>query len=850
MVSFFANICQTLKELTNKKRRLNLFVIGFTLAQIGPMVPTTVNPTPYYTAEPQAINFPFISIIIIVLIITIILGVGLLFAYLYAKTLKKEDGDVKSMDYVLYLARVPKDNEFSPKVMEQLFSSFHGIVGKRSFLEKLVKAEEGISFEIIAYPNYLGFYIYMPKKFAHLVEKQILGAYQDAEILEVPEPNIFKEGSVITAAEFKLSDKDYYPIKTYVEAEEKSDALTNIAGAFANMVEGEGGALQVLIVPTDLSWAKAGQKLVKKQQQLMSDPEKKGKANLTQVQMDAILKKTSKIGFKVYIRAVVSAETDLLAQSRLTSLSGAFSQLTNPGLNSFKMKKVPKKHLKEFMHEFIYRKVPLSKASILNVEELATIYHFPNKHVQTPGIDWLLAKKAPPPQNLPTSGTWIGTSVYRGVKKPVYIGSVKDRMRHMYIIGQTGVGKSYFMANIILQDIYAGRGLAVLDPHGSLIEEIIYRIPPERAEDVIYFNPANRDRPFGLNILEHRNEHEKHEVVNGFLALMKKMFDPHDQGIVGPRFERAVRMAMLTVMADPKSTLVEVLRALADEDFAKSFLPKIKDDEVRRYWEVEQANTDKFHKSEILGWITSKFDRFVTNILIRNIIGQSKSSFDVRDVMDNGKILLINLSQGLIGVENAQFLGLILVPKIMRAALSREDTPEDQRRDFFLYVDEFQNFATEDFAKILSEARKYKLGLVVANQYIAQMQEKVRDAIFGNVGNQVAFRVGATDAEYLEKEFAPVFSAQDLIKLENANAYVKLLIDGFTAPPFSISTFFNINKRYPKYEKVGELIKKLSFIKYGMPIEQVNKDIEIRAKGLTEKKGADKTPVSKPPMMF
>ncbi len=807
---------------------------------VGPVVDTA------YSPEDGGLSYGFVLGFILVVFLALLAVIAL--TYVVTKKLKEEDKDKKSLKYVMYLVRVPKDNEVQIKAMEQLFSSFYGFAKSKGFFERLTSAEEGISFEIIGYPNYIGFFVYTPKKYANLVEKQILGAYQDAEVVEAPEPNIYKEGSVVAAAEFRLSDKPYYPIKTYADYEDKSDPLTNIAGAFANMVEGEGAALQVLIVPTDLSWAKKGQKLVKKQQQLMNDPEKKGKVTLSQQQMDAILKKTSKVGFKVYIRAVVSAPDEALAKSRLGSLAGAFLQFTNPGFNSFKMHRVEQGKLREFMRDFVYRRVPESKPSILNVEELATIYHFPNKNVQIPGIDWLLAKKAPPPPNLPTSGLWIGTSIYRGVKKPVYIGSIKDRMRHMYIIGQTGVGKSYFMANMILQDIYNGMGLAVLDPHGSLVEEIVYRIPPERAEDVIYFNPSDTERPFGLNILEHRNEYEKHEIVNGFLALMKKMFDPHDQGIVGPRFERAVRMAMLTVMVDPESTLVEVLRAIADEQYARSFLPLIKDPEVRLYYEKELANTDKFHKSEILGWITSKFDRFVTNLMIRNIIGQSKSSFDVRKIMDEGKILLVNLSQGLIGVENAQFLGLLLVPKIMRAALSREDTPEDQRRDFFLYVDEFQNFATEDFAKILSEARKYHLGLVVANQYIAQMNEKVRDAVFGNVGNLIAFRVGATDAEYLEKEFAPVFSQQDLIKLENANAYVKMLINGFAAPPFSMSTFYDMNKRYPKYPKVGELIKKLSRIKYGRPVEQVNQDIERRARRTNA--SAPTTTDAMPPLTF
>jgi hypothetical protein len=398
----------------------------------------------------------------------------------------------------------------------------------------------------------------------------------------------------------------------------------------------------------------------------------------------------------------------------------------------------------------------------------------------------------------------------------------------MYIIGQTGTGKSYSLSSLALQDIYAGKGLAFLDPHGSAVSEILRRIPPERAEDVVYFNAADTERPMGINYLEHKNVYERHEIVNGFLGLMKKMYDPHDQGIVGPRFERAVRNAMLTVMVEPGNTFIEVLRAVIDEKYALSFMDKVDDDEVRNYWLVEMANTEAREKSEILGWLTSKFDRFTTNILVRHIIGQSQSSFDFREVMDNKKILLINLSKGLIGEQNAQFLGLLIIPKLLRAALSREDIPEADRKDFYLYVDEFQNFASDDFAQILSEARKYRLNLIVANQYIQQMTESVRNAVFGNVGSLMSFRVGATDAEYLAKEYAPTFLQQDLIRLENANVYIKTLVNGVATSPFSMSTFYNMDQLFPKHEQTAELIKQLSRVRYGRDVNYVKEEIRKR----------------------
>jgi hypothetical protein len=823
-------MCYTLRRMSFQ----NLYL----LAATGTRRPT-------YTAA-QNLNDPqTLSTLLLIAIIALILVIIGIFLYLFSKTLQNKDRDEKSLDYTMFIVRTPLENEMQVKAAEQMFGSMYSIYKKMSMVEEFITAREGISFEIIAYPEHIGFYVYTPKKYAQLVEKQILGAYQDAEVLEVPEPNFFKEGSQVVCGSFQLSDEEYCPIKTYADYEEKADPLTSITGAFANMSDGEGGSLQVLITPAALSWSKKGQKYVQKVNEHNSNPEKKTKMSVAQEKLQAITKKTAKVGFHVNIRAVMAAPTKEMAQARLSTVAGAVSQLTNPGINSLKFNRIEGGAVREFMNNFVYRRVGGPRA-LLNVEELATVYHFPNKNVQTPNIDWLIARKAAPPANLPKEGLWLGTSVFRGLQRPVHV-SLDDRRRHTYIIGQTGTGKSWLLASMILQDIYAGHGVAVLDPHGSLAEQVMERIPPERAEDVIYFNPADVERPFGVNFMESRNEYEKHEIVNGFLGLMKKMFDPNDQGIVGPRFERAVRNAMLTVMSEKGGTLVEVLRCLADENFAMSYLDKIDDDEVRNYWLNEVANTEKKDKSEIMGWLTSKFDRFVTNILIRHIIGQSESSFNFRQVMDNKKILIMNLSKGLIGEENAQFLGLILIPKILRAALSREDIPESQREDFFLYVDEFQNFATEDFAQILSEARKYRLNLIVANQYIQQMQEKIRNAIFGNVGTMMTFRIGAGDAEYMAKEFAPVFEEQDLIKLENANVYIKTLIKGVAVPPFSMSTFYKVDERYPKYDRVPELIKQLSRTKFGRDVNFVKESIRSRTNRAPAKQAA---PAYKPPFVF
>ena len=483
------------------------------------------------------------------------------------------------------------------------------------------------------------------------------------------------------------------------------------------------------------------------------------------------------------------------------------------------------------MTEFIYRFLPIKvQTSVLTSEELATIFHFPNKSVSTPHIFWISSKRAPAPAQIPDSGLYLGMSNYRGLSKPVYMGE-DDRRRHTYIIGKTGVGKSELLKQMAMQDINEGKGICFIDPHGDAIEDILQMVPPERAEDVILFDPSDTERPMGLNMLEAQTEQEKHYVVSSIVGLMYKLYDPNKTGIIGPRFEHAIRNAMLTVMYEKGSTFIEVVRALTDATFVQELLPKVEDPIIRRYWTDQIAQTTDFHKSEVLDYIVSKFGRFVTNKMIRNIIGQSESSFDFRRVMDEGKILLVNLSKGKIGEENASFLGLILVPKILVAAMSRQDIPQDQRKDFYLYVDEFQNFATPDFAQILSEARKFRLDLIVANQFIGQMDEEVKNAIFGNVGTIMSFRVGVSDANFLQREFQPIFTEADLINVDVFNVYIKTIVGNEPMSPFSLDTTKDLTKEKAQMNiRVSELIKELSRLKYGKDVRAIEGEIAQRAR--------------------
>jgi hypothetical protein len=754
----------------------------------------------------------------------LIIGVLAVFVYMFVQWLKHYKREEYALSFVTLLVKLPKDNEIKIDAAEQMFAGLYSL-HKGGFLSFL-KRQPIIAFEIIALHEEIGFYVSCPREIQDLVEKQVNGAYPSAHINEVDEVNIFSEKGRVSFAALKLSKPRYYPIQIYKDL--PTDGLSLITSALSKMEFGEGGVLQILIQPTGKRWQKQGRSYMSKEKKQEADPDQASYKHDPK-EMEAISDKVSRPGFRTSIRMVVSAPDQATADSHLNNITGAFSQFRS-AYNSFKKAKIFIKHL--FMIDFIYRYMPLFNkgTSILNTAELATVFHFPNKTVETHHIKWLTAKNAPAPHEIPTSGLYIGRSNYRGEEREVYM-KLKDRRRHMYIIGKTGTGKSEFLKQMILQDIQDGKGVAAIDPHGEFVEDVLQLMPPERAEDVIYFNPSDRERPMGLNIMEAYTEEQKHFVVSSIINLMYKLYDPHRTGIIGPRFEHAIRNAMLTVMSKENSTFVEVVRVLTDENFVQELLPYVKDPIVKRYWTDQIAQTSDFHKSEVLDYIVSKFGRFVTNKTMRNIIGQPQSAFDFRKAMDEKKIVLCNLSKGVLGEEDAKFLGLILVPKILIAAMSRQDVPLEQREDFFLYVDEFQNYATEDFAVILSEARKYRLNLTVANQYIGQIDEDVKNAVFGNVGTLVAFRVGVTDASFLQHEFAPTFNETDLTNVEKYHVYMKTIVDNEPVPPFSVSLEKDMDKIQAQMNpKLAEMIKDLSRLKYGKDKDIVEEEMKIRAK--------------------
>ena len=764
--------------------------------------------------------------------ITIFLSVVFIFVLVIAAIfllaiLKGRGREERSIDSVLLQVAVPKGNEVKIDAIEQMFSSLYSV--KKGGWKQKYSTQPAISFEIVAKQEDIRFYIWTPKSFQDLIEKQIHGAYPDAEITEVSEYNIFPENAKVAYKSLQLKKDNFYPVKTFRDL--PTDPLAALTSALAKMGEGEAAAIQILISPAESEWQKAGSGFVSSTKKQESDPEK-AKFAVPAKTLEAVENKVSKPGFETSIRIVCVSPDEASANAHLTNIMSAFQQFSGD-LNGFTSRKIRRKGA--FVEDFLYRYHPLyhlwgNRVSVLNSEELATIFHFPNKLITTPHIHWLYAKRAPAPQEIPTEGTFLGTSTYRGIKRSVYI-SDKDRMQHMYVVGKTGTGKSEFLKDLVMQDIKKGDGVCFIDPHGDAVEELLLLIPPERAEDVIYFNPSDTERPMGLNLLEARTEDEKHFAATAVINMMYKLFDPYKTGIVGPRFEHAVRNAMLTAMSEDGSTFVEVMRILTDSRFVQELLPKVTDPIVRRYWTDQIAQTADFHKSEVLDYITSKFGRFVTNKMIRNIIGQSQSSFSFRDVMDRGKILFINLSKGTIGEENSSFLGLVLVPRILMAAMSRTDIPKEERRPFYLYVDEFQNFATPDFAVILSEARKYSLALCVANQFIGQVEEEVKNAVFGNVGTIISYRIGVTDANYLQHEFTPVFAEDDLLNVEKYHVFIKTIVKNEPVPPFSMDLFKDIPKiKAMENPKVAGIIKEMSRLKYGRDAKLIESEIARRAK--------------------
>ncbi len=759
----------------------------------------------------------------------IFLGLALLgatmiaFWMIFVIWVRNRNREEVSLNFVLLEIAVPRDNEVKVDAVEQMFASLFSL--KRGGFWQRFESQQHLSLEIVGKKEDIRFYISCHKKNAELVEKLISGTYPGTHVKQVDEYNVFYKDAKVDFAELTLKSESFKPLKSFKEL--PVDSLSAITSAMAKFGDSEAVAIQMVISPADSSWIKSGLGYIAKLKKDEADPEK-AKFKMNPQDMEAITSKCSKVGFLTSIRIISVSPTIEGAKANLSNLKSTFSQFAS-NQNSFSGTSI--RYKQSFMLDFIYRYQNLwGLNSILSVDELATIWHLPNKTIETPHIFWLTAKTSPASGEFPETGLWLGRSLYRGQERNIYMGET-DRMKHMYIIGRTGTGKTELLKSMIIQDMRAGRGLCFMEPHGDGIEELLELVPPERAEDVILFDPSDKARPIGLNLLEVANYDEMHIVASSIINLMYKLYDPHRTGMVGPRFEHAIRNAMLTVATVPGATFVEVNRALTDQKYVQEILPGVKDPIVKRYWTDQIAQTSDFHKSETLDYIASKFGRFVTNEMIRNIIGQPKSTLNFREAMDNGKIVFLKLAKGLLGEEDSNFLGNVLVPKILSAALSRQEIPKEQRRPFFLYVDEFQNFATPDFAQMLSEVRKYGVGLILANQFVSQIDEQVRDAIFGNTGTQMTYRVGVQDAAILAKEFEGVFNETDLANVPAQNIYVKTVVNGTPVPPFSMNVARDLKaEKAQGSPEISRMVKELSRLKFGRDVAEVAEEIERRAK--------------------
>lgn len=771
-------------------------------------------------------------------------------------------------------------------IAEQLFTALSEISSHHWFFQP----KEYISFEIACTEKKISFYINCPRKFQQLVEKQLQAQYPHSFIEVVRGYNPFQKGGQIAAAELQLSRPYMFPIRTYNDME--TDPLNALTNAMSKLGDNEGAAIQIILSPAGHDWQHQPRHMALEIQQ-GKNPNSvvKGVASKAASEVFGILKdstvgkstpdqtqghhqdltgmhtaiqltpmqqemvkrfeeKSSRPGFNANIRIVASSTTPGAAAINLHNITSSFLQYNMPPFNGFKVKS---RKTSAVVKDYIFRIYRRSwHKQILNTEEITSLWHLPTPFLETPNIKWLQSKKAPAPVNIPTEGILMGRNIYRGVETPIKA-QRDDRRRHTYILGRTGVGKTELMKYMSVQDIKNGEGLCVIDPHGDFIEDILPHIPKERAEDVILFEPFDADRPLGLNMLEVSNEGQKDFAVQEMISIFYKLVT--DPAMLGPMFEHNMRNAMLTLMADSEhpGTIVDIPRIFTDTEFQKYKVSKVTDSVVRAFWEKEMAKTSDFHKSEMLGYLISKVGRFVENSMMRNIVGQPKSSFNFREVMDNKKILLVNLAKGKVGEMNAKLLGLILVSKIQMAAMSRADIPEDERQDFYLYVDEFQNFITDAFSSILSEARKYKLNLIIGHQFLGQLTQgagvqgagsnELRDAVFGNTGSMVTFRIGVEDAEVMAKEYAPVFNEFDLLNIDRYNAFTKLMINGTASKPFNMATY-PLDKPTAEQKSTAEAIRQLSRLKFGRPRAEVESEI-LEASNIAEMMAAGQATTEK-----
>lgn len=706
--------------------------------------------------------------------------------------------ETESVHGATLLLQIPRTNEKKELAAEQMLASLHGLLSDK-------KLRQRVSFEIAVRNKRIGFYVWVPDHLKSFVEEQVYAQYPDVHISEVTDYTLTESvpGTAWLGAELKLINSEALPIKTFPSFE--VDPLASITATLAQFEENEEAWLQVVVSPAPDNWYKSSEKYTagirggggNPLAVLWSSPKTSSEtpklAEYEQARANAAEEKSHKLAYQVSVRVIYRGQTSVpQARMRLQAITATFKQFNTTYLNGFTQQYIEKP---EVIHHYRNRSFA-RRRYVLNIEEIASLYHLPHTNVETPNILWASTKTAEPPANLP-----LYTDANAQAISPIAITNFRghntmfgmpriDRGRHLYIIGQTGVGKSALLELLTISDIHSPYGFAVIDPHGDYAINILKRIPAERAKDVIYFNPADTDYPIAFNPMEVTDDKLKTHAASELIGVLKRMFESW-----GPRLEYILRYSILALLDFPEATMLDITRILTDKKFRNEVLTHVQDPVVKNFWTVEFASWNDKFAAEAVAPVLNKVGAFTANPIVRNIIGQPKSSFNIRKIMDERKILIVNLSRGLIGEDNAALLGALLVTKVQMGAMSRADIDAADRAPFYLYVDEFQNFATDSFATILSEARKYGLNLTVANQYIAQMSMEVKDAVFGNVGSVIAFRMGADDARVMQRYFEPKFEEYDLVHMHNRNFVVSMTIEGEKAQAFS-ATSLNLPTEY------------------------------------------------------
>lgn len=756
-------------------------------------------------------------------------------------------------DWTLLAIEVPKENETKPQAAESMFATLHGIY--RSELDKQKIPQDHISFEIQAQEKSIRFFVWIPRRLQGYVEGQIYAQYQGVNIYEVKDyANNAKVHPELQAAasELTFTREDIFPIKSFENFD--VDPLAGITSTLSKLDGKSEVWIQILVRPENDSWrdraigyitaVRSGQKkgtgILRSLMTLLGDVMSSliagSKAQLSSAEaaskvelppgVDEALKrieeKSTKLGFQTKIRLVSLSEDVMTARQHLDLVIGSFKQFNTVNLNGFSA--VPLDTSRENILNLYEKRSFVGTGPILNVTELASIFHLPSLTVTTPHIVWAGSKKGEPPANLPLADeipaeelTVIGVTNFRGNKERFGI-KIKDRLRHMYVIGKSGVGKSVLLENMTMDDIIERRGTGVIDPHGDYVDYILSQIPDYRVDDVVLFDPGDKQFPIAFNVLEVMDPRYKVITSSGVVSVFKKIFAES----WGPRLEYWLSSAILALLDYPDATLMMIPKLFTETDFRGEVIDHIQDPVIKARWVNEYNTLDIKQRNETISPILNKVGQFLSSDIIRNIVGQPKSSINMRKIIDERKLLLVKMPKGLIGEDNAALLGALIITQIQLAAMSRADVEHGKRTPFYLYVDEFQNFATDAFAVILSEARKYGLSLTLAHQYMNQLSEGVRDAIVGNVGTLISFRVGADDAvSVLKEEFAPVFDGQDLVNLDLYNIYLKLSVDGLTAGAFSAVTL------PPKDTDTNNLDKiiQLSRQKYSHPVSDVETEM-------------------------